>query len=586
MACGPDAETREGGFVEISRHAGIDFSHTHGAAGDYHLIETMGAGGAFIDFDSDGWLDIYLVNGHSLGSLGQPTRPVNLIRRETQRYIVTRGERSQPRFDGSVQAASALVTPPRAGNEGANVLYRNDKGARFSAVEGAAGAADPGYGMGCAVGDADGDGDSDLYVTNFHRNQMYFNDIGVFQPVPAAADSHWSTSATFVDFDLDGDLDLYVVNYLDYSPANNRICGGVTELSASAGAREMTIPAQQRTYCSPRYYNGAPDALYRNEGDGAFTDVTRATGVFDVFGKGLGVVAGDFDDDGDPDLFIANDGVRNALWRNDPSETGTSFRNVAVLAGVAYSATGIPQAGMGVDAGDVDGDLDLDLFVTNFSREPNALYRNDGNMHFADIPDEVGLGEPSLLPLGFGTLCVDVDNDADIDLFVANGHVLDRFTALNQDLQYAQPDQLFVNRQGRFDEAPFDRDSPPAVSRGAAFGDFDRDGDPDLLVTANGGPARLYRNEMAQGNWLVVQLHDRGRNPQGVGARVTVRCGDTVQLREVRRGRSYLSASSADAHFGLGTCTRVDLVSVRWPGGEMTRAQNVDVNRYLRMERH
>jgi hypothetical protein len=569
----------------VSRQVGIDFSHTHGAAGDYQLIETMGAGGAFIDFDSDGWLDIYLVNGHSLASLGQPIRPVNLLRREAQRYIVTRGESSQPRFDGSVQQASALVTSPQTENERANVLYRNEKGVRFSAVEGAAGAADPGYGMGCAVGDVDGDGDSDLYVTNFHRNQMFFNDIGVFHPVPAAADSHWSTSATFVDFDLDGDLDLYVVNYLDYSPANNRICGGVTELSVTTGAQELTIPAQQRTYCSPRYYNGAPDALYRNEGDGTFTDVTRATGMFDVFGKGLGVVAGDFDDDGDPDLFIANDGVRNTLWRNDPSEAGTRFKNVAVLAGVAYSATGIPQAGMGVDAGDVDGDLDLDLFVTNFSRESNALYRNDGDMHFADIPDEVGLGEPSFLPLGFGTLFVDVDNDADLDLFVVNGHVLDRFPRLNQDLRHAQPDQLFINRQGRFVEVPFDRDSPPGVSRGAALGDFDRDGDPDLLVTSNRGAARLYRNDMVAGNWLVVQLHGGGRNPQGLGARVVVHCGGTAQLREVRSGRSYLSASSADAHFGLGTCTRVDLVSVRWPGGEMTRAQDVEVNQYLRMER-
>ncbi|MEE2659688.1 MAG: FG-GAP-like repeat-containing protein [Candidatus Latescibacterota bacterium] len=566
---------------------GLGFVHSHGGVGDYHLVETMGSGGAFIDYDCDGWLDLYLVDGHSLSHLqtaGAPN-PVNLLRRGYDGFFVTRGERLAPRFDGMVSEAASTVTPDALSASG-NKLYRNQMGDRFQFIPDAAGAADPGYGMGCAVGDANGDGASDLYVTNYHRNQLYLNVQSSFRPNPAAADSHWSTSATFLDYDLDGDLDLYVANYLDYSPANNRVCGGVSDLGATtSGLREMRIQDDQRTYCSPRYYNGAPDVLYRNGGDGRFDDVSAAVGVFDVFGKGLGVVAGDFDDDGDPDLYVANDGVRNSLWRNDRIHGGRRFKNVAVLAGAAYGATGTPQAGMGVDVGDLDGDLDLDLVVTNFSREHNNLYRNDDGLHFTDVPVEAGLGEASLLPLGFGALLADLDHDADLDLFVANGHVMDRVTAMDGELAHAQPDQLFINEAGRFRQAPFVGQLPPLVSRGAAMGDYDRDGDLDLLVTANAGPARLFRNDRAPGNWLVVQLRGKVGNPFGIGARIEVHCAGSTQVREIRRNRSYLSSSSADAHFGLGTCTWVEGVKVRWPGGEISERAGVEANRYLLVRR-
>jgi len=439
--------------------------------------------------------------------------------------------------------------------------------------------------MGCAVGDYDNDDDADLYVTNYGPNVLLRNEgNGRFADATAGAgggDPRWSTSAAFFDYDRDGDLDLFVANYLDFTVAGNRVCGGTPSAS---GSGLLEIPLEQRTYCGPHRYNGAPNTLYRNDGDGTFAEVTRPLGIFNLFGKGLGVVPADLDGDGDDDLYVANDGVRNFLFRND---AGRAFAEVGVEAGAAYSGAGLAEAGMGVDAGDYDEDGDPDLFVTNFSRESNRLYRNDTGLRFADESEPAGLAQPSFLPLGFGTRFFDADNDADLDLFVANGHVQDRVHLLEPDLSHAQPNQLFENRGGVFAEVsafsgPAFRDS--LVSRGAACADYDDDGDLDLLVTNVDGPAQLLRNDLPPGNhWLSLRLI--GRAPRdATGARVQLVCGGRAQSRQVRTSGSYLSASDSRLHFGLAGCARVERLSIRWPDGARQELRDIPADQFLVVE--
>ena len=556
-------------FANNATRSGLDFKHTSGASGNYFLFETMGAGAAFLDYDLDGRLDIYLVDGFDLAHLNKRFAPVNLQRRDGSLNWVEENYTPPLRYDTDIDPSARLVAPPPDVPARRNRLFNNLGKLGFAA---APGAGDDGYGMGAAVGDYDDDGDPDLYVTNYGSNVLYRNDEGYFARADdaATADPRWSASATFVDIDIDGDLDLYVANYLDFHPANNRLCGGVAPGSKRRRGL-LAIPDSLRTYCAPRRYNGVPDALYRNDGSGHFADISEEMGVANLFGKGLGVVAGYYDLDGDPDLYIANDGVRNFFYRND----GDRFVDIALANGTAYNGVGIAEAGMGIDAGDYDRDGDLDLFATNFSRESNTLYRNDRGAGFKDVSQTAGLEEASYNPLGFGAFFFDRDNDTDLDLYVANGHVMDRIQALEADLSYAQPDQLFLNDgSGHFAASAF---TPALVSRGAARGDYDDDGDLDILVNHVDAPAALYRNDLSPGaHWLGLALKGRA-----MGARVRLDCDGRSQDRAISTSGTYLSAHDPRLHFGLGACTRVERIEISWPNGKKTLLQNVAVDRYI-----
>jgi len=516
-------------FTDVTEQAGIRFRHVNGARGDYHLPETLGSGGAFVDVDNDGDLDLYLVNGRE--------------------------------WD------------PAPGTEPAvSVLYRNDGDGSFTDITERAGVSNSGsYGHGVACADYDNDGDTDLYVTNFGANRLYRNDgSGVFTDATERAgvgDTRWSTSAAFVDIDRDGHLDLYVVNYIRYDlraayPACSE--GGV------------------RGYCHPRNFEGARDRLYRNNGDGTFADATESAGISDpggpFHGKGLGVVAADFDDDGWPDIYVANDDTPNYLFYNERDGT---FTEIAVLAGCAYSADGIAQAGMGVDAGDYDGDGRTDIFVTNFSHETNTLYRNAGSGAFMDASYRARLGEESYLRLGFGTGFLDFDNDGHLDVFVANGHIFDSVERATDVVTYAQPNQLFRNDgEGAYTEAPF---HPRVdVSRGAIFGDIDNDGDTDLVVTNLAGGPQLLRNDGgARNNWLRLRILDAATHRDAIGATVALRTAGETQTREVRAAYSYLCSNDLRVLFGLGEQAEVDEIRVRWPNGASRMLKHVPANREI-----
>ncbi|MBM3276749.1 MAG: CRTAC1 family protein [Candidatus Handelsmanbacteria bacterium] len=571
-------------FAEVAQASGVDFQHQSGANGAYLLIETMGAGGAFLDVDGDGLLDIFLVDGFALSEDPYYPPPGNLVREDADAYWVSEGGLPPLRFGGEVDPASALVRPPPGADHG-DRFYHNEGDGRFADQSDRAGTGDPGYGMGCTTGDFDNDGDPDLYVANYGPNTLYRNDgTGRFADVTAAAgvgDPRWSTSPLFFDFDRDGDLDLFVPNYLDFTPAANRVCGGTV---SSPGSRLLKIPRSWRSYCSPLHYNGAPNTLYRNEGDGTFVDLTRPAGLFNLFGKGLGAVAGDFDRDGDDDLFVANDGMRNFLYRN---EGGRSFSEIGTEAGVALGPAGQAEAGMGTDCADYDGDGDLDLVVTNFSRESNRLYRNEGPWRYSDATDGAGLTQPSFLPLGFGTLFFEADNDGDLDLVVANGHVQDRIALLEPDLSHAQTSQLYENRDAFFTDVSATSGPAfalPLVGRGLASGDYDNDGDLDLLITSTGGQARLFRNDLQPGShWLNLKL--RARAPRdATGAWVELRCGGQVQTRQVKTGGSYLAASDGRLHFGLGPCARIDTLAIRWPDGGHTELRDLAADQFLTVD--
>ncbi len=568
-------------FVDGTRDAGISFQHTSGARGDYFLFETMGAGAAFFDYDGDGWLDVYLVDGFDLTPWKGQFPPSNQVVEDAEGYWVAEEYQAPLRFSGRVDSAVFALRQrePMLRNR----LLHNDRGV-FADVSAQSGADDAGYGMGIAVGDYDNDGDADLYVTNYGTNALYRNDdqVGFSTQTERAGvgDPHWGSSAAFFDADNDGDLDLYVVNYLDASPRNNRLCGGAVSAAKSGVGRALLVPRDRRTYCSPRRYNGAPDVLYRNEGDGTFVDISRSSGVFSLYGKGLGVAAADFDADGDVDLFVANDGMRNFLYQND----GAVFVERALEAGLAYNGQGQPEAGMGIAIADYDYDEDIDLLVTNFSRESNTLYRNDGMGKFSDQSTSAGLQESTLLPLGFGAFFFDADNDADLDVFVANGHVLDRVAQQDADLRYEQTNQLLLYEGEAFYDAS--THSGPAfrsehVSRGAAAGDYDNDGDQDVLVSNGNGPAVLYRNEGVVRHWLSVALTGTRVNRDAVGAQVRLRCGEMVQTRQRTGGGSYLSASDGRLHFGLGNCAQVERLEITWPDGSEQVVSDVSANQFI-----
>ena len=527
-------------FVDVAAEVGLDFRHDNFATPARHFPETAEGGGAFVDVDSDGLLDIYLVQG-------APVVP------ETQRA-------NQPR----------------------NALFRQTANGRFEDVAGVMDVDDAGVGMGCCAADIDNDGDLDLYVTNYGPNLLYRNDGERFAAASAdVAGAQWSAACAFGDYDRDGFVDLYVANYVVYDP-DDPVVGATPYVADVSEYKGMATG-----YPHPAYYPAEPDFLYRNRGDGTFADVTAETGVYQPGGKGLGVAFADHDADGWPDIYVANDNVRNYLFHN---EGEGRFAEVAILAGASYGQTGRAEAGMGVDWGDYDNDGHQDLVVTNFQREPNTLLRNEGDGFFRDESYATGSGKVSLPLLGFGANFLDFDLDGRLDLFVANGHVLDNAEQIDQSTTYRQPDLLLHNRgPGQFGTTTFVDVAPEAgpgfhrnqVGRGSAIGDYDSDGDPDILVINIGDTPALLRNDSDTSHWLQVRARGTTSNRDGIGARIEVLSDQGRQVREIRAGSSYQSQSELVAHFGLGQEPSVRELIIHWPSGQSDTLHNVTANRIL-----
>ena len=531
LAASPSGEIR---FEDVTSSRGIDFVHYNAATEEKYMVETMGSGGGFFDFDLDSDLDVYLVNGAPL------------------------------------PGAAKTSEPPR------NALYRND-GGRFEDVTEKAGVAGKGFGMGMSAGDVDNDGDLDLYVTNFGPNIFYRNrGDGTFEDGTKEAGLEaggWSTSAAFADYDADGSLDLYVARYVDFALDNHKFCGNQAK--------------NIKAYCHPDVYDPVSGILFRGRGDGTFEDVTREAGVYvEDEGKGLGVVWGDYDNDADVDLYVANDSMRSFLFRN---EGRGRFTDVTLLSGVGYSEDGKTQAGMGTDMGDYDGDGFLDITKTNLDFEYNSMYRGGALGIFSDESYESGVAEVSLNFVGFGTFFFDFDNDGLLDVFVANGHIIDNIHLFNSASTYREPNFLFENQGGgvfrEIGASVGDALSRENVARGAAPGDFDSDGDLDILVTRCGEGALLLENE--GGNRmgsLSVALVGRTSNRSAVGARVTLRSSNLVAIREMKTGISYLSQGSLELQFGLGERRAVDTLEIRWPGGATEVVESPAPGRVLVLE--
>lgn len=508
--------TAADGFVfrDVTVQSGIEFAHTNGRGGELFVIEVKGSGVAFIDFDDDGDLDLYAVNGNNLPGAQTEIDPINR-------------------------------------------LYRNDGDGSFSDVTEESGTGHGGYGHGVTVADYDNDGDQDIYIANYGPNVLYRNDgDGTFTDVTDEAGvggNVWSASSAFCDLDNDGLLDLYVANYLVFD-----------------------INSSVRLPTGPGFYDGEVDVLYLNNGDGTFRDVT-AENIGTPNGKGLGVVCFDYDDDGDLEVYVANDGVENLMYENQGDAV---FTDVTLFSGTGVNGAGETEAGMGVDAADYDNDGDFDLFVTNYKGESNTLMRNDGGGMFTDATSRANLMAPSLPYVTFGTGFFDPDNDGDLDVFVANGHTEE------DEADHEQPDQVFENvGNGRFEDAssgsgtPFQR---RFVGRGAAFGDFDNDGDVDVVVSNKNGPLNLLQNQggPAQGNWLLIRTVGTDSNRDGIGAKVQLSATGFERIKEVKTSYSMFSSSDPRTHFGLGDIERVT-VTVRWPSGVVDTLEDVPANKLL-----
>ncbi len=534
-------------FREAAAETGLVFQHFTGATGHYYMPEIMGAGAALFDYDGDGDLDVYLVQGAML----EP------------------GKRPQD-----------AKFPPPPGWKPGNRLFRNELvpsgRLRFTDVTEQAGVGHAGYGMGAAAGDYNNDGYPDLYVTSFGSNVLYRNNgNGTFTDVTRQAgvdDPRWSASAAWVDYDRDGLLDLYVTNYLDFSLRGNKECFD---------------PAGERDYCTPKAYRPAPDRLFHNDGNGRFTDVTVKAGIGASAGPGLGVIAADFNGDGWPDLYVANDGAANLLWINKGDGT---FEERGLMSGAAYSADGIARAGMGVTAEDFDGDGDIDLLVTNLAREGSTLFRNDGKGNFYDASLEFGVHQPSFPFTGFGVAWFDYDHDGRLDLFAANGAVTIMESQRGTPYPFLQRNQLFHHEGGgKLRDVTAEAGpalQPLGVHRAAVFGDIDNDGDLDILVTQNNGPARLLLNQAGSPRpWLEVKLEGVKSNRDGIGAKVTVlRAGQPPLVRRAHTDGSYLSSNDVRVHFGLASQPDIEAVVVEWPDGSKEQWTGVRAGRMIRLK--
>ena len=516
-------------FVNVAAEAKLTFKHENGASPQKYMPETMAGGSIILDYNNDGWPDIFLVNGGS--------------------------------FTDKQKAAGAR-----------HRLYRNNKDGTFTDVTAGSGIGVSGFGMGACSADYDNDGWPDLYITSFGGNKLYHNNgNGTFADVTAKAgvgSQLWSASCAFGDIDNDGYVDLFVTDYVDFSVKNNKYC---------------FYSGDTRAYCHPNVYNGLPDILYRNNGDGTFTDVSRQSGIYRTDGKGLGVVFGDYDNDGWPDIFVANDSVPNFLFHNKGKGV---FEEVGLLAGVAVGNEGQPLAGMGADMGDIDGDGLLDIFVTNLDRQTHSLYRNLGKGLFANITFESGVAEATLPFVGFGAVFFDYDNDTDLDLAIANGDVIDNIGLFRDSTSYAQRNLLLQNDgTGKF------RDVGPASgpgfalkkpSRSLSAADIDNDGDLDLLIGNVGEAPDLLRNDGGnKNNSILIRTVGSKSNRDGIGARLRLTAGGKVLLREVKAGSSYLSQNDMRVHFGMGNAARAEKLEIRWPSGALDVVQDIETNQIL-----
>lgn len=514
-------------FTDVTETAGLRFHHVDGRSGQRYFLETVGSGAAFFDYDSDGFVDIYLVNGADL-----------------------------PGSNSSV--------PPT------NRLYRNNADGTFTDVTEQVGVGDTGYGAGCAVADYDNDGDLDLYVTNFGANVLYRNNgDSTFTDVTqhtGVGDNRWSLGCTFADYDSDGFVDLYVTNYIDFHFETHTSC---TQKGVA-------------TYCPPESFQGAPDTLYRNNGDGTFTDVTTIAGVYNEDGKGMGVVFGDYDNDGDADCYVGNDAGENFLYQNRGDGT---FTNVGWMAGVEADENGNVQGTMGVDFGDYDNDGLLDLIAINYQQQLNALYRNDNGNFFTDVSFVAGMAD-SLPYVGWGVDFFDVDNDGDKDLLIANGHLQDTVEKYDDTTTYPQRNHLLVNNgHGGFADESVEAGSAlqsRKVSRGIATADYDNDGDLDVLISnANDSPQLLRNDGGNQSNWILIRTIGTRSNRTGIGTRVKIQTDDSTQIDEVRGGSGYLSQNDLRLHFGIGAHKRLDRIEARWPSGVVDIIQDIAPNQII-----
>lgn len=519
-------------FKDITSEAGIRFEHFNGATGDFYFPEIAGPGAAFLDYDGDGDQDIFLVNGSSL-----PT--------------------------------------PNPAQDPNSKLFQNKGDGSFADVTDQSGIDLRGFfGMGVAAGDYDNDGDPDLYVTGYLRSVLLANNgDGTFSDRTEMAkvqnQGHWATSAGFFDYDRDGLLDLFVCNYVRFDTGRNPECTG----------------GGFRSYCHPSTFEGDPSVLYHNNGDGTFSDVSQTSGIAGSRGKSLGVAFADYDQDGWLDAFVANDTVADFLFHNQGDGT---FQEVAFLAGVAYNEDGHARAGMGVDFGDYDGDGRLDLIVTNFTSEGNALFRNGGDGSFAEVTRHTGIRKNSFLKVGFGVRFFDYDNDSDLDVLVVNGHVIPRIAEYRDDTSFPQEKLLYVNESGKFEERSGDAGdsfSNQDVGRGAAFSDIDNDGDVDVLVTNNGGSVQLLRNDGGnRNNWLLLKLVGGKSNRDGIGARITARVGNQTLVSQVQRAASYLCSQDERVHLGLGKSSQLGELQIDWPSGIQQTLRAVPSNQILTVE--
>ena len=520
-------------FVDVTQEAGIRWKHTDGRSGQKYFMEALGSGAAFFDYDADGDPDLYFVNGAPLPG-----------------YV-----------------AQEVPT---------NCLYRNNGDGTFTDVTEKSGVGDTGYGHGCAVGDYNNDGQLDLYVTNYGTNRLYRNNgDGTFTDVADIAgvtEPRWSSSCAFADYDRDGNLDLYVVNYIVFDIDENPWCG----------LKEKDI----RAYCEPDNFPAQSDTLFRNNGDGTFTDVTKSAGIYNTTGKGLGVVWGDYNNDGGPDIYVANDSTENFFYHNNGDGT---FEEVGFMVGVALSENGAAENGMGTAFGDWNNDGWLDLTVTNYAQQTNTLYHNDADGFFTDATATTKTAQLTYPYLGWATAFIDYDNDGYQDLFVANGHLHENLAELGQQGTYGQRNLLFRNNyNGTFTEVS-ETLGPDMkledVSRGATFADYDSDGDIDIVVTNSNTAPRLLRNDGGnQKNYLQIRLVATRGTTDAIGARVKITTGNLTQTREVRSGDGYLSQRDLTLHFGVADYAQIDSIEIQWQSGAKQLIKSVPANQVLSLK--
>ena len=523
----PPAEVK---FTDVTAAAGVRFTHNSGRAGKKYLPETLGSGAAFFDADGDGWLDILLINGKDW-------------------------------------------TPGK--HKSLDALYRNNRNGTFTDITRGSGLDVPMYGMGVAIADYDNDGRNDVFITALEGDRLFHNEGGgKFRDVTQASGIHnasFGTSAAWLDYDRDGKVDLFIANYVQWTPKTDLWC---------------SLDGSTKSYCTPESYRGTQSRLYRNLGGGKFEDVTQKAGLADPTSKSLGVTILDYNGDGWPDIFVANDTQPNKLYRNNGNGT---FTEAGMTAGVAFGEDGVARGAMGADSADYDRSGRAHLLVGNFSNQMLGLYHNEGNGLFVDEAPSSTVGRASLLTLAFGVFFFDYDLDGYPDIFAANGHIEEEIGRVQPKVRYKEPPLLFRNLGGgKFDNvtsrmgAGFNR---PIVARGAAYGDYDRDGDLDLLITTNEGPAYLFRNDGGNRNhWLSVKAVGTKSNRSGIGAVIRIESPSGKQWSMVRSGSSYCSQSDLAITFGLGRDTAVTALEIDWPSGVKQKLNHVKANQFLTVQ--